>query len=234
MIEKRTFAFVFARGGSKGLPNKNILPLNGIPLITRAIEIAKSISEIERIFVSTDSQAIAELADRAGAEVIVRPPELASDDSPEWKSWQHAIVSVTRTHGNFDVFISIPAVAPLRKPEDVRKAMVALSEDADIVLTLTSSRSHPMFSMVRLNEKGFVELHTPASGSIKRRQDAPPAFDITPVAYVSRPSHILKTTSIWDGRVVGVQIPNERAIDIDTELDYRFAEFLILSSNDHD
>ena len=83
----RTFAFIFARGGSKGLPRKNILELGGKPLIVHSIEIAKKVSQIEEIFVSTDDQEIAEIANRNGAVTINRPVELATDNSPEWLSW---------------------------------------------------------------------------------------------------------------------------------------------------
>jgi CMP-N-acetylneuraminic acid synthetase len=223
---KRVFAFIFARGGSKGLPDKNILSLDGVPLVTRAIATGQALSRIERIFVSTDSNRISELSTKAGAEVIIRPPELATDESPEWLSWQHAIRTATMRHGQFDLFVSIPAIAPLRKSIDISHAIDAFTSDADIVLTVTESRSNPMFSMVKINDLGYVELLTTPDKTVKRRQDAPPVYDIVPVAYVSTPQFITNSTSIWDGRVKSVHIPQARAVDIDTELDFRFAEFL--------
>ena len=89
-------AFIFARGGSKGLPNKNILPLEGLTLVERAILVAKSINEIDQIFLSTDSKKISEVAEKYDIELIKRPSYLASDNSPEWLSWQHAIKYVQK------------------------------------------------------------------------------------------------------------------------------------------
>ena len=102
----KTFAFVFARRGSKGLPGKNILKLNGNPLLAYSINIAKSIDEIQKCFVSTDSDQIAEIAKNFGATVIRRPIELCDDNSPEWLSWQHAVDWVRNNIGDFDKFIS--------------------------------------------------------------------------------------------------------------------------------
>ena len=101
----KTFAFIFARGGSKGLPGKNLLNLDGMPLLAHSIMIAKDIDKISRIFVSTDSPEIAEVGIRYGAEVIDRPIELAQDDSPEWMSWLHAINWVEGREGLFDCFV---------------------------------------------------------------------------------------------------------------------------------
>ena len=100
----RTCAFVFARGGSKGLPRKNVLPIAGLPLLVHGIRVAQEIEPISAIYVSTDCDEIANVAKRAGAEIIPRPAELASDDSPEWLSWQHAINHVFAHYGSFDVF----------------------------------------------------------------------------------------------------------------------------------
>ena len=133
----RTCAFVFARGGSKGLPQKNILPIAGFPLLVHGIRVAQQIEAISTIYVSTDCDEIATVAERAGAEIIPRPPELASDDSPEWLSWQHAINHVIAHYGSFDVFLSLPATAPLRNTEDVLKCMDALREDVDFVVTVS-------------------------------------------------------------------------------------------------
>ena len=87
----KIFAFIFARGGSKGLPGKNLLNLDGKPLLAHSIMTAKNIDEISRIFVSTDSSEIAEVAIKYGAEVINRPSDLAQDNSPEWMAWAHSV-----------------------------------------------------------------------------------------------------------------------------------------------
>ena len=222
----KTFAFVFARGGSKGLPDKNILPIGGIPLLAHGIQLALSINEIENIFVSTDSLKIASIAREYGATVIDRPYELSSDTAPEWLAWQHAIDFVQTKYGHFDRFLSLPATAPLRHTEDVQKCLNALITGVDMVITMTSSYRNPWFNMVTANMDGKVRL-VAGDGSINRRQDTRTCFDIATVAYVSRPDFILRKSSIWDGNVVGVEVPKERSIDIDDSFDFSIARFLM-------
>ena len=222
----RTCAFVFARGGSKGLPRKNVLPIAGFPLLVHGIRIAQQLDSVCAIYVSTDCDEIASVAKHAGAEVIERPAALATDDSPEWLSWQHAIHHANLCHEPFDTFLSLPATAPLRTHEDVQSCIDALTEDVDFVVTVSPAHRSPWFNMVKKDDNGFVDLVIKDS-SIHRRQDAPRCFDMTTVAYVARTDFILRTNNIWDGRVVGVEIPAERAIDIDTPLDFSIAKFLM-------
>ena len=125
-MDKKTVCFIFARGGSKGLPKKNILSISGKPLLIHSIRIAKSIKEIDSIYVSTDSEEIADLAFTENIEVIKRPSELAKDNSPEWLSWQHAIQFVYKREGHFNIFVSLPTTAPLRIKEDVNRCIKAL------------------------------------------------------------------------------------------------------------
>ncbi len=221
-----TSAFVFARGGSKGLPRKNVLQIAGMPLLAHGIEIARNLKEVDNIYVSTDCEEIASIALQYGAEVIDRPSELASDTASEWLAWQHAIRFVIQNNKSFDRFLSLPATAPMRTTEDVQKCLSSLSEDVDFVITMTPSHRSPWFNMVTADKDRKVKL-VAGNGDIKRRQDAPPCFDIATVAYVSRPEFILNSTSIWDGTIVGVEVPRNRAIDIDDELDFAIARFLM-------
>ena len=119
----RTFAFVFARGGSKGIPRKNLQLLDGNPLLAWSIEMGQSLSEVEQVFVSTEDAEIAEVASTFGAEVIQRPDHLAQDTSPEWLAWQHAIEWVQERLGTFDRFLSLPTTAPLRSLQDVQSCL---------------------------------------------------------------------------------------------------------------
>jgi N-acylneuraminate cytidylyltransferase len=223
----KTYAFVFARGGSKGLPGKNILKINGVPLLAHSINVANSINEIQKCFVSTDSSEIAEVATNYGATVIPRPVELSTDDSPEWLSWQHAVNWVRSNVSDFDKFLSLPATAPLRLPKDVERCLCKLDSRTDIVLTMSKSHRSPWFNMVCKNADENLELIIRDKNNPTRRQDAPVSYDLTTVAYVTRPDFIMKNNSIWDGKSKGVIIPPERAIDIDTELDFRVATFLM-------
>lgn len=224
----RAVAFIFARGGSKGLPHKNIKLLHGKPLLQYSIEVALRTPGVERVFVSTDDSAIAAVARDNGAEVIDRPCELATDTSPEWLSWRHAIEYVRATYADFEVFVSLPATSPLRNESDVSSAILALANhDADICISVTPANRSPYFNMVKQKDDGTVELvNTPETG-VYRRQDAPEVFDITTVVYAARPDFILNNNSLFDGKVTSILIPKERAVDIDDIYDFMFAEAII-------
>jgi len=225
MKSPRTFAFIFARGGSKGLPGKNLLPIAGRPMLAHSIHLAQQIPEITSVFVSTDCLEIGDVAVSYGAELIVRPAHLASDIAPEWLAWQHAIECAQTRHGHFNRFLSLPPTAPCRNIVDVKNCLNALTPDTDLVLTTTPSHRSPWFNMVTNTSDGYLRLIN-TGNNIKRRQDAPACFDISTAAYAARTSFVLKASSIWDGKVRGVEIPPERAIDIDTPLDYALAQFL--------
>ncbi|MFQ1607487.1 cytidylyltransferase domain-containing protein [Aeromonas veronii] len=224
----RTIAFIFARGGSKGLPQKNIKPLDGKPLIQYSIETALATAGIEQVFVSTDDAAIASVARAAGAEIIERPAELATDTSPEWLSWRHAIDYVRASYGDFDVFVSLPATSPLRDETDVSSAIKQLIDTgADICISVTPANRSPYFNMVKQNEDGCVQLvNMPATG-VYRRQDAPEVFDITTVVYAAKPVFILEENALFDGKVTSVLIPKDRAVDIDDIYDFMLAEAIV-------
>ena len=155
----KKIAFIFARGGSKGLPGKNIKLLNDIPLIAHSINIAKKMNEIDEVIVSTDDEGIAEVAIEYGANVpFLRPEALAEDDSSEFLAWKHAVEWVIENQGKFSVFISLPPTAPLRNQSDIKKCLSALSGDTDMVLTCKNAERSPYFNMVKRDEKEFVEL----------------------------------------------------------------------------
>jgi len=223
-------ALICARGGSKGLPGKNIKPLAGIPLIGRSIMIAKKIDRISRIVVSTDSDEIARVAREFGADVpFMRPPRLSQDDSSEWLVWQHALDFLNKdTDESFDGIVSLPPTAPLRNENDVNKCIDEFEKgDADIVITMSIANRNPYFNMVTVNNDGYASVAVPMNKNIFHRQDAPAVFDMTTVAYVASTNFVLKSKGVFDGRVRGVNIPIERAIDIDTLLDFKLAEFFL-------
>ena len=221
----RTFAFIFARGGSKGLPGKNIKKLGGIPLIAHGIRLAKAMDRVDRVFVSTDDARIAAVATQFGADVIDRPATLATDNASEWMAWQHAIEHVRALGLNFDIFLSLPATSPLRNAQDVANCLDALQADTDVVITVTPSARSPYFNMVTTDAAGLAHVVL-GTTEFKRRQDVPPVYDITTVAYVARPDFILTHERLFAGRVRPVVIPKERAVDIDDKYDFKLAKVL--------
>lgn len=212
------------------MPGKNIRPLADKPLIAWAIEQARAVKRINRVIVSTDSEEIAAVAQQAGAEIpFLRPAELAQDKSPEWLVWRHALNYLKETDDHYPgALIVIPATAPLRAVEDLERCLDEFEKgEADMVITVTDANRSPYFNMVKILPDGTVGLVIPTEGSITRRQDAPVVYDMTTVAYVARPEFVMCHNAIFEGRVKAVQVPTERAIDIDTLLDFQIAESLL-------
>jgi CMP-N-acetylneuraminic acid synthetase len=228
-------AFVFARGGSKGLPRKNLKPLAGVSLLARAIRCAQAVPGITRVVVSTDDAEIAEAGRAEGADVpFVRPPELASDSAREWQAWRHAIDFVENQPNarKIDIFVSVPTVCPLRTPEDVARAIALYRKgNTDIVFSVTPSSANPYFNMVELDPSGTASLSKTPEEIAHGRQKAPTVYDIVAGVYVTSPTYIRQAESIWGGRNATIEIPRERAVDIDTEMDFRLAEFLLQSGS---
>ncbi len=230
MSADRIIAFIFARGGSKGLPGKNLKPFCGKPLIAHAIEHARAVPRIQRVIVSTDSQEIAQVAKVYGAEVpFMRPAALATDTSPEWLSWRHALEFIRQDECELpSAMVSVPVTAPLRHPQDIERCIdLFLNGGVDIVVTVTTAHRSPYFNMVKRLPDDTIDLIIRSPDDILRRQDAPAVFDMTTIAYVANPEFVLNKDSIFQGQVKAVEVPLERAIDIDTLLDFEIAEFLI-------
>ena len=222
--------FIFARGGSKGIPHKNITPLCGRPLICYAIEQALQSRYLDEIYVSTDDPEIAAVAENCGATVpFLRPESLARDNSSEWLAWQHAVKTLNADGIVFDLFVTVPATSPLRSPEDIDACIRRLmdEDDADGVITVVKSHRHPAFNMVYINDSGDARIAHPAEKLISNRQETSEIFDITTVAYAVRPEFILKAGALFEGRIRTVEVPVERSLDIDTPFDLKLAELIL-------
>jgi N-acylneuraminate cytidylyltransferase len=222
-------ALICARGGSKGLSGKNIKSLDGIPLIGWSINIAKQIDRISRIIVSTDSKKIAKIATEHGAEVpFIRPADLATDDSPEWLVWRHAVNYMENQGEKIDSIVVLPATAPLRSVEDVNNCIDLFEKGGvDSVITVSEASRSPYFNMIINDNNGYSSLAIQSSEVITRRQDTPDVFDMTTVAYVVDVDFIKKFSGIFEGRVKSITIPIERSIDIDNIYDFKFAELIL-------
>ncbi|WP_299968633.1 acylneuraminate cytidylyltransferase family protein [uncultured Roseobacter sp.] len=225
MITTDHTAFVFCRGGSKGIKDKNIRPVGGTPLVARAIEGALASRYISRVVVSTDSAQIADVARDAGADVLPRPAELATDTAGELLAWRHAIEAERSRLG--DVFISLPATSPLRSAEDIDAAVEEFHRGhCDIVFGISPSHRSPYLNMVKRDEDGLISLLTPGMKAV-RRQDVPAVYDITTCVYVGDVDYLERCESLMEGRVGSVEIPAHRALDIDTPYDLHLADLLL-------
>ena len=227
------FGAVFARGGSKGVPGKNLRKVAGKSLLEHSISMGSSFPLIDKMICSTDSFEIADEASRLGADVpFLRPPELSGDTAPEWGAWQHlANYLIGQGASESDTLVSLPATAPLRSQEDIDVAMQTFREGVfDAVLAVTESSRNPWFNMVRrepITTRVELAVSTPMT-AVDRRQDAPQLFDLTTVVYVTTLGFVFRADRLFSGKVGSVLVPAERAIDIDTELDFEIAEFLAL------
>jgi len=224
-------ALICARGGSKGLPGKNIKLLQGVPLIGWAIKTALKIDRISRVIVSTDSEEIAKIALKFGAEVpFMRPKSLSLDNSPEWLVWRHAINYLENNMNEKTNLVILPSTSPLRSSEDVNMCINEFEKNnVDSVITVCEADRSPYFNMVKNDINGYASLLIKPEKDITRRQDSPKLYNMTTVAYVVKSKFIKESNGIFEGKVKSVIIPQERAIDIDNIFDFQFAESLLLN-----
>jgi len=197
-------------------------------MIAHSIECGLAVPGVERVIVSTDDLEIAEVGRAFGAETpFLRPGELATDTSPEFLAWKHAIGEMTSRTGPFDIMLSLPTTSPLRSVGDVGNCLAELfsSPEADAVLTVQKASRNPYFNMVQRDPEGYCRL-AGGTGGIIRRQDAPEVFDVSTVAYAAKTPFVMNSSSLFDGRLRCVEVPRIRAVDIDDPLDLDWARFL--------
>ena len=189
-------------------------------MINYTLEFAKKLSFIDKIFVSTDSKKIKKISKIFdGVNIIHRPKYLCNKNSNEFLSWKHAVKYVIKKFGVFDTFISLPVTSPLRKIIDIKKCLKKFKKNnKSIVVTYTKSNIIPWMNMVNIkNSKLRLLIKKKSLGEV---------FNLCTVCYVTNPLFILNNNSLFDKNVLGVEIPKERSIDIDTIFDFKFAEFL--------
>lgn len=217
-----------ARGGSKGVPGKNIKPIAGKPLIAYTIEQAQKSKYIDRVIISTEDKQIADVAKEFNAEVpFIRPEELAADNSSMMDVLAHAIKWMEEeAKFKFDILVLLHVTTPLRTTEDIDNCIKLLVEEgADNVFSVTESYRNPYFNMVEVSKDQKVTLVK--EGNFVTRQSAPDVFDMNASIYVwwkdifkTEKGLFLKKTRIYP-------MPRERSVDIDEPLDFRIAEMLL-------
>jgi CMP-N,N'-diacetyllegionaminic acid synthase len=222
---------ICARGGSKGVKNKNIRLLCDKPLIAHTIVQAKLSGMFEYLAVSSDSEQILKVAKQWGADFcILRPDELANDYAAKPPAIRHCLREVERITGTqFQIFVDLDATSPLRVQEDLIKAVQMLEEKkVSNVITASPARRSPYFNLVELTKYGVAKLSKELEIPVLRRQDSPKCFDMNASIYVWKREAILKETNSYFFEDTALYVmPESRSIDIDTELDFRFVEFLM-------
>lgn len=221
---------ICARGGSKGVKNKNIRELHGQPLIAYSIRQAKQSGLFEAVTISSDSPIILDTAKIFGADILVdRPAHLATDEAPKLPAIQHCVLVAEEIMGfQFDTVVDLDATSPLRAVADIREAISLLeTRGVSNVITGAPARRSPYFNLVEINEKGVVQLAKKMERPIVRRQDAPPCYDMNASIYLWRRDALFQNQSIFNFDTLLYVMPEERSIDIDNELDFTFVEFLL-------
>lgn len=213
---KRILSIIPARGGSKGIPNKNIIDLCGKPLIAYSILAAKSSQYIDDIIVSTDSEKIRTIALEYGASVpFLRPAELATDTSKTIDCMLHAIQFLSNTGNNYDYVVLLQPTQPIRKPKFIDEAIQQLIDsDWDSLVSVSPVAEHPIL-MRTITKEGTLQSLLPISSTV-RRQDFPAVYKVNGSIYINRiHEHFDETTSLNDN-ALPYYMDKQYSIDIDS------------------
>jgi N-acylneuraminate cytidylyltransferase len=221
-----TIATICARGGSKGLPGKNLRPFLGRPLIVHTIEQALACAEIDRVYVSTDCAAIAGIARSAGAEVpFLRPTELAQDSSAKLPVLAHLLTMIDCAEFSVSRVVDLQPTSPLRTAADIGQAL-ALDPHAELVVSVAEAADNPYFNLVETGDGGYLHL-SKGKGST-RRQDAPNVYALNGSIYVWQPAALIRAAvqGLWSAKAIPYVMPSWQSVDIDVLEDFEYAEWL--------
>jgi CMP-N,N'-diacetyllegionaminic acid synthase len=216
-----TVAFIPARGGSKGVPRKNLAVIGGVSLVGRAVQLADRIPTIDEVVVSSDDEEILQEARAHGATIERRSPTLARDDTPTLD----VLRDYLDRHPAVDVIVLLQPTSPLRAAADVTASLDRLAE-ADSVVTVTALE-HPPEWTFDVGEDGRLEPLNGWDAVVGRRQDAPKRFRLNGAVYVVKADNLRSGGRLVDRQTVAVVMPGERSVDIDTELDLAVARLLL-------
>ena len=231
---KKVLCTICARGGSKGVKNKNIKLINGAPLISYTITQAIECGLFEHVVVSSDSDEISTIAQKYGAEVFFkRSAEMSTDTAEKLSVVRDAFIrSEAYYKDKYDYLVDLDATAPLRIVKDITNSFEQfIKNDNDNLITAMPSRRSPYFNLVEVDANKKVTLSKKISSNIVRRQDAPKSYDMNASIDIWKRDIILNKESIFLDKTGLYVMPEERSIDIDTDLDYEFVEFIMRENN---
>lgn len=222
---RRVIALIAARGGSKGLPGKNIAPCGGKPLIAWSVEAAQRSRCIDRTIVTSDDRSILAAAEAAGAEVpFIRPAALATDEARMDDVVIHALEAAG---AGFDVAVLLQATSPLRRAEDIDRALDTLdTSGAPSVVSVTDVDKSPYWMYSLASDQRLRPLF-PELASTGRRQDLPRLYVLNGAVYAFVIDWFKRTRRFLTEETVGVFMPRERSVDVDTAMDLAVAEHLL-------
>ena len=222
----RTLVIIPARGGSKGIPRKNIKPFDGKPLIYYTIDCARAICQDEDICVSTDDAEIISVVEKYGLKVpFVRPAELATDTAGTYEVLIHALDYYEKKGIHYDVVVLLQNTSPFRTPQQVKEALGLYRADVDMVVSVNECAANPYYCVFEENQEGFLHI-CKGDGNIFRRQDAPKVYEYNGAIYVMN-AKVLKTTHMHKmQKRIKYVMDDLSSFDLDTMWDWKMAEMI--------
>lgn len=226
-MDKNILVIIPARGGSKGIPGKNIKPLNGKPLIFYAIDAARSIVDDEHICVTSDSDKIIKMVEDYGVKVpFKRPDYLATDKCGSCEVLLHALSFYEEKGEKIDVVVLLQPTSPFRTGEHTKEALALYNDNLDMVVSVCESASNPYYDSFEENAKGMLFI-SKGDDSFVRRQDCPPVYDFNGAIYIINPISLKAIPMNKFTKRVKYVMDREHSIDLDTMMDWIIAEYMI-------
>lgn len=217
-----------ARGGSKGIPYKNIKPLNGKPLICYSIDVARQFTTEENICVTTDDDKIINVVEQYGLKVpFKRPAELATDTASSNDVLLHALNFYEQQGKNIDVIVLLQPTSPFRKVGFLKEAMALFNPSIDMVVSVKESSGNPYYNCFEENSDGFLGISKSTGHPITRRQDAPKVWEYNGSIYVINPKSLKEKGMQHFNAIKKYAMPDDYSIDIDTPFDWKIAELFL-------
>lgn len=226
----KTLVIIPARGGSKGIPRKNIKPLNGKPLIYYSIDCARAICPDEDICVSTDDAEIISVVEQYGLKVpFVRPAELASDTAGTYEVLLHALDFYEKQGRHYDAVVLLQNTSPFRKTEQVKEALDLFNDSVDMVVSVKECAANPYYCVFEEDAEGYLHV-CKGDGNIFRRQDAPKVYEYNGAIYIMNAITLKSTHMHKMQKRVKYVMDDLSSFDLDTMWDWQMAEAIINQS----
>ena len=225
----KTLYIIPARGGSKGIPGKNIKPLAGKPLIAYSVEVAQQLAPDCDICVTTDDLEIIATVENMGIKVpFVRPAELATDHSGTYEVLLHALNHYEQQGISYDRIVLLQPTSPFRTVDDVNNCLKLYTPDIDMVVSVKQASANPYYNAFETDENGFLHI-SKGEGNYTRRQDAPPVWEYNGAVYVINTQSLRKMPLNKIPRRRMCEMSAEHSIDLDTPTDWLIAESILKS-----
>ena len=220
-----------ARGGSKGLPGKNIKLLNNMPLIQYTIEAAREVFDDSSIYISTDSQEIKKIVENIGLDVpFIRPPDLSTDSANSQDVLIHAMKYYQEINNEKpEIVVLLQPTSPMRKAFHIEEALRLYSSDLDMIVSVKETESNPYYVLFEENSKGFLKKSK--DSHFTRRQDCPKVWEYNGAIYIINPNSLIKKKIGEFDKILKYEMDRESSIDIDNKIDFKLAEILMQKTN---